>query len=267
MKLLADTQKIIEQFIRTRVNDAGAKGVVLGLSGGIDSAATLALSASALGPDNVLGLIMPFKDSESITLASNHAKNLGIKTIEYNISDIVTSFKEVSNHYSLNASEGNLHSRVRMSLLYGEAFSSKCLVIGTSNKSELLVGYYTKWGDGASDFLPIGDLYKTQVYEISKQLEVPSEIIDRPPTAELWEGQTDELELGIDYAILDKILLGLERQISKKALSSKSGIGVDLIEKIEKLIKLSIHKRVFPPVCKIGRRTVGLDWRETIGSK
>ena len=153
-----------------------------------------------------------------------------------------------------------------MSLLYGEAFSSKCLVIGTSNKSELLVGYYTKWGDGASDFLPIGDLYKTQVYEISKQLEVPSEIIDRPPTAELWEGQTDELELGIDYATLDKILLGLERQISKKALSSKSGIGVDLIEKIEKLIKLSIHKRVFPPVCKIGRRTVGLDWRETIGS-
>ena len=267
MKLLTDTQKIIEQFIRTRVNDAGAKGVVLGLSGGIDSAATLALSVSALGPDNVVGLIMPFTQSESIALASNHAKSLGVKTVEYNISDVVSSFKEVSVHYSSKAAEGNLHSRVRMSFLYGEAFSSNCLVIGTSNKSELLVGYYTKWGDGASDFLPIGDLYKTQVYAISKDLGVPLEIIDRPPTAELWEGQTDESELGIDYGTLDQILLGLERQIPKKDLSLKSSIGIDLIIKIENLIKLSIHKRVFPPVCKIGRRTVGLDWRETIGSK
>ena len=267
MKLLTDTQKIIEQFIQTRVNDAGAKGVVLGLSGGIDSAATLALSVSALGPDNVVGLIMPFTKSESIALASNHAKSLGVKTVEYNISDVVSSFKEVSDHYSSKAAEGNLHSRVRMSFLYGEAFSSNCLVIGTSNKSELLVGYYTKWGDGASDFLPIGDLYKTQVYAISKDLGVPSEIIERPPTAELWEGQTDESELGIDYGTLDQILLGLERQIPKKDLSLKSSIGIDLIIKIENLIKLSIHKRVFPPVCKIGRRTVGLDWRETIGSK
>ena len=267
MKLLTDTQKIIEQFIQTRVNDAGAKGVVLGLSGGIDSAATLALSVSALGPDNVVGLIMPFTKSESIALASNHAKSLGVKTVEYNISDVVSSFKEVSDHYSSKAAEGNLHSRVRMSFLYGEAFSSNCLVIGTSNKSELLVGYYTKWGDGASDFLPIGDLYKTQVYAISKDLGVPLEIIDRPPTAELWEGQTDESELGIDYGTLDQILLGLERQIPKKDLSLKSSIGIDLIIKIENLIKLSIHKRVFPPVCKIGRRTVGLDWRETIGSK
>ena len=267
MDLIADTQKIIEQFIQTRVNDAGAEGVVLGLSGGIDSAVTLALSVSALGSENVVGLIMPFNTSESITLASDHAKKLGVKTIEYNISDIVSSFKEVSNMYSTKAAEGNLHSRIRMSLLYGEAFSSNYLVIGTSNKSELLIGYYTKWGDGASDFLPIGDLYKSQVYEISKDLDVPLEIRNRPPTAELWEGQTDESELGIDYLTLDLILLGLERQISKKELSSNSNIDLDLIIKIENLIKLSIHKRVFPPVCKIGRRTVGLDWRETIGSK
>jgi NAD+ synthase len=265
--LLADTQKIIEQFIQTRVGDADAKGVVLGLSGGIDSAVTLALSVSALGSNNVVGLIMPFNKSESISLASKHAKKLGVKTIEYNISDVVSSFKETSNIFSSKAAEGNLHSRIRMSFLYGEAFSSNCLVIGTSNKSELLIGYYTKWGDGASDFLPIGDLYKTQVYKISKDLGVPLEIIDRPPTAELWEGQTDESELGIDYFTLDQILLGLELQIPKSELSSKSGIDIDLIIKIDNLIKFSIHKRVFPPVCKIGRRTVGLDWRETIGSK
>ncbi|MDE0741019.1 MAG: NAD+ synthase [Candidatus Poseidoniia archaeon] len=267
MKLIADTQKIIEQFIQTRVNDAGAKGVVLGLSGGIDSAVTLSLAVSALGSENVFGLIMPFNKSESIALALDHAKKLGVKTIEYNISEIVSSFKEVSNTYSTKAAEGNLHSRIRMSLLYGKAFSSNYLVIGTSNKSELLIGYYTKWGDGASDFLPIGDLYKSQVYELSKDLEVPLKIINRPPTAELWEGQTDESELGIDYLTLDQILLGLERQIPKKDLSLKRSIGLDLIIKIDNLIKSSIHKRVFPPVCKIGRRTVGLDWRETIGSK
>ena len=153
-----------------------------------------------------------------------------------------------------------------MTFLYGEAFNSKSLVMGTSNKSELLVGYYTKWGDGASDLLPIGDLYKSQVYLMAEALGVPKKIIERKPTAELWEGQTDEDELGIDYSTLDQILLGLERQFSFKSVSSKTGIDLETIKRIDNLIKLSIHKRVFPPVCKIGRRTVGLDWRETIGS-
>ena len=154
-----------------------------------------------------------------------------------------------------------------MSLLYGEAFSSNNLVIATSNKSELLVGYYTKWGDGASDLLPLGDLYKSQVYSLAKELEVPEDILQRAPTAELWEGQSDEEELGISYKTLDKILLGLERQTSISAISSKTGIAIDSVSRIDDLVKSTIHKRVFPPVCKIGRRTVGLDWRETIGSK
>ena len=153
-----------------------------------------------------------------------------------------------------------------MSLLYGEAFSSNHLVIGTSNKSELLVGYYTKWGDGASDFLPMGDLYKSQVYALAKSLDVPTEILERIPTAELWDGQSDEEELGISYASLDKILLGLERQLSSEDLSKSTGINIESINRIDNLVKSTIHKRVFPPVCKIGRRTVGLDWRETIGS-
>ena len=142
----------------------------------------------------------------------------------------------------------------------------KSLVMGTSNKSELLVGYYTKWGDGASDLLPIGDLYKSQVYHLAEFLDLPRKILERKPTAELWDGQTDEDELGIDYPTLDQILLGIERQISFKSISSKTGIDFDVIKRIDSLVKLSIHKRVFPPVCKIGRRTVGLDWRETIGS-
>ena len=267
MKLLPDTSRIIEKFIQTRVKEAGAEGVVLGLSGGIDSATTMALAVSSLGSDNVLGLIMPFRDSESIALASNHAQSIGVKTKKHNISSIINSFKEVTESYSSKASEGNLHSRVRMSLLYGEAFSSNSLVIGTSNKSELLVGYYTKWGDGASDFLPMGDLYKSQVYTLAEILKIPKEILNRVPTAELWEGQSDEEELGIDYFTLDKILLGLERQLSFDKLSANTGITVESITRIDNLIKHTIHKRVFPPVCKIGRRTVGLDWRETIGSK
>ena len=110
-------------------------------------------------------------------------------------------------------------------------------------------------------------MYKSQVYRLAKELGVPEEILDRKPTAELWEGQTDEDDLGIDYTTLDQILLGLERQLSFKSISSKTGIALGSVERIDRLVKSSIHKRVFPPVCKIGQRTVGLDWRETIGSK
>ncbi|MEE3242693.1 MAG: NAD(+) synthase, partial [Candidatus Thermoplasmatota archaeon] len=114
---------------------------------------------------------------------------------------------------------------------------------------------------------PMGDLYKSQVYRLAKELGILEEIIERKPTAELWEGQTDEDELGIDYTTLDQILLGLESQLPFKSISSKTDIALDSVERIDNLVKSSIHKRVFPPVCKIGRRTVGLDWRETIGSK
>ena len=154
-----------------------------------------------------------------------------------------------------------------MSLLYGAGFSSNYLIIGTSNKSELLIGYWTKWGDGGTDFLPIGDLYKTQVFELGKILDIPYEILVRKPTAELWPDQTDEHELGFTYEELDGVLFELERFHSASQVNEKTGISIEKIDKIKGLIQASIHKRVFPPVCKIGLRTVGLDWRETIGSQ
>ena len=267
MNIPSDTLDIVSSFIRTRVSDANSNGVVLGLSGGIDSAVTLCLAVNALGSDRVSGLIMPFTTTESVNLAVNHAKSLDVDTKIINISDIVSSYKNQSSLFSEQLSEGNLHSRIRMSLLYGSGFSSNHLVIGTSNKSELLIGYWTKWGDGGTDFLPIGDLYKSQVFKLGKILDVPSEILDRKPTAELWPDQTDEEEFGFSYTELDNVLIELEKFNSTTLVSEKTGVPIEKIDKIKRMIQTSIHKRVFPPVCKIGFRTVGLDWRETIGTQ
>ena len=267
MNLPPDTLDIVTNFIRTRVNDANSDGVVLGLSGGIDSAVTLSLAVKALGSHKVTGLIMPFTLTESVDLARNHAKDLNVDTKLIDISDIVTSYIKNSSLFSEQLSEGNLHSRIRMSLLYGAGFSSNYLVIGTSNKSELLIGYWTKWGDGGTDFLPIGDLYKTQVFELGKLLGVPSKIQVRKPTAELWPDQTDEQEFGFTYEELDSVLFELEKFSSVSQINENTGISLEKIDKIKSLVQASIHKRVFPPVCKVGPRTVGLDWRETIGSK
>jgi NAD+ synthase len=267
VNIFPDTIEIILNFIKARVADAKADGVVLGLSGGIDSAVTLSLAVSALGPEKVHGLVMPFNETDSIDLATNHAQSLSVATKKINISEIVSSYKKSSDSFSKKISEGNLHSRIRMSLLYGDGFSSNSLVIGTSNKSELLIGYYTKWGDGGTDFLPIGDLYKSQIFELGKHLELPSGILNREPTAELWQGQTDEDDLGFSYSELDGVLFELERFSSISTIVEKTGVSIEKINKINGLIKQTIHKRVFPPVCKIGLRTVGLDWRETIGSE
>ena len=267
MDIPSDTLDIVYNFIKTRVSDANSDGVVLGLSGGIDSAVTLSLAVNSLGSDRVTGLIMPFTVTESVELATNHAKSLNVDTKIIQIKDIVSSYKDESSLFSEQLSEGNLHSRVRMSLLYGAGFSSNYLVIGTSNKSELLIGYWTKWGDGGTDFLPIGDLYKSQVFELGKVLDVPSGILIRKPTAELWPDQTDEEEIGLTYAELDNVLIELEKFNSAHLISEKMGISLEKIERVKGLIRTSIHKRVFPPVCKIGFRTVGLDWRETIGTQ
>ena len=267
MNIFPDTVEIITNFIKSRVADAESDGVVLGLSGGLDSAVTLSLAVSALGSEKVTGLIMPFNETESVNLAKNHAKSLGVNTVIIKITDIVSSYKDSSSLFVEKLSEGNLHSRIRMSLLYGHGFSSDSLVIGTSNKSELLIGYYTKWGDGGTDFLPIGDLYKSQILKLGKSLDIPLEILERKPTAELWPGQTDESDIGFSYLELDKILFELERFSSVSKIAEKTGFSIKEIGKIQDLIRASIHKRVFPPVCKIGLRTVGLDWRETIGTR
>ena len=149
-----------------------------------------------------------------------------------------------------------------MIVLYFIANTEGRVVMGTGNKSELLCGYFTLHGDGAADFLPIGDLYKTQVREMARYLALPAEIVDKVPTAGLWPGQTDEGELGIAYDELDRILLGIELQLEPEAIAQKAGVPLDHVAYVQKFVTSSVHKRKMPLIPKVGARTIGLDWRE-----
>src|SRR5947199_4131379 len=149
-----------------------------------------------------------------------------------------------------------------MIALYFIANTEGRIVMGTGNKSELLTGYFTKFGDGAADFLPIGDLYKTQVREMARYLALPPEVVEKVPTAGLWPGQTDEGEIGISYDELDRILLGIELQMEPEAIAEKAAVPLDRVRYVETLVASSVHKRKMPLIPKLGVRTVGLDWRE-----
>ena len=266
MRLPDDCRVIIAGFIQHRVADAGANGVVLGLSGGIDSATALAIAVEALGTERVHGLLLPHGDTVSTGMAAAHAAALTIETCELDIAPLAAAFGDAAPFFESREAQGNLRARLRMVLLYGAAAERGALVLGTSNKSELLTGYYTKWGDGGSDLLPLGDLYKSQVKLLAVALDVPEAIRERAPTAELWEGQTDEQELGLPYAQLDQVLAGLERHDSQAQVAARSHASDVEVEHVAALVQRSIHKRIFPPVCKLGRRTVGIDWRETTGA-
>ncbi len=265
MNLPTDTRNIIRSFIKTRVMEAEREGVVIGLSGGIDSATVLELVTDALGNEKVVGMIMPDGETESTAMATEHAKSLNVEIEIIDINSIVSTFMRRTELFENKSEIGNLKARIRMSLLYAKSNQTNKLVSGTSNKSELLIGYYTKWGDGGADLLPIGDLYKTQVYQLAREIGVPRKIIDRKPTAELWEGQTDEQEIGMKYSELDRILMGLERKFDDEKIIEKMEVEKEQIKKVKEMIKGTVHKRIFPPVCKIGLRTVGIDWREVIG--
>jgi NAD+ synthase len=261
-KLNPDAHKIITEFILGIVNSAKAKGLVVGLSGGIDSAIVAKLGADALGKDRVLGIMLPAPGSDPKDLedAKLVAKHLGIRTQTINIGPMVEAFVK-----ALDPSEkeqANIKSRCRMVALHQRAMRSGYLVAGTGNKSELLVGYFTKYGDGGVDLLPIGDLYKTQVWALSKELGLPERIVKRVPTAGLWKGQTDEGELGITYEKLDSILFGIERGQTTTEISKTTKVPFKEVARVEAMIEKSQHKRKMPLIPKIGIRTLGIDWRE-----
>lgn len=244
--------KKIVNFIKKKIKESGAKGVVLGISGGIDSAVTAYLAVKALGKDKVLGLIMPYYQNQDTEDAIYVCKTLEIDYKIISIKNIVDELEKALNFKIDKVTKGNLMVRSRMIILYGFANALNYLVLGTSNKSEYLVGYFTKWGDGASDIAPLLGLYKTEVRELAKILGVPEKIISKTPTAGLWQGQTDEEELGIEYNLLDKILYKLMDSKKKmEEIAKELNISLERVLYVENLIKKSKHKRILPRFPKI----------------
>lgn len=234
--------KIIS-WIKKKMADADAKGLILGLSGGLDSAVVAALAKKAAGKNHLV-LIMPcYSVKTAIADARLVAKKLRLKSRVVNLNpafDILSRILPKSNQLA----RANLKARLRMITLYYFANNLNYMVTGTGNKSELSVGYFTKYGDGGTDILPLGDLLKKEVYELGKVLKIPKRIIEKSPSADLWAGQTDEDEMGITYQELDSILAAICRKRKIKAGKSK-------LNKVKKMIKNSEHKRNTPEVCKI----------------
>ncbi len=234
----------ISEWIKEKVEEAEAEGIVLGLSGGVDSSLTAALAKKALD-DKVLGLLMPcHNDPTDLEHARLAAAKFGIET-EY--VDLGPAFGSLmaSLPRGSDIAVVNLKPRLRMATLYYFANSRNYLVAGTGNKSEITVGYFTKYGDGGADLLPLGDLLKYQVRELARELGVPEEIIAKPPSAGLWAGQTDEGEMGITYDELDRTIAAIEG-------GDTSGCDKTTLERVKAMMAASEHKRLPIPICKIG---------------
>ncbi len=250
---LKNARRKIISFIRKKVETSGTEGLVIGVSGGIDSAVTAYLSVESLGNKRVTALIMPdmrVTPESDIEDAKKVTEELCIESKLIDIAPIHRSFMRflVSNRIA----EGNLRARIRMALLYYHANLQNKLVVGTGDKSELLLGYFTKYGDGGVDFLPIGDLYKTEVRKLGEMLGVSRRIIAKQSSPRLWAGQTAEAEIGLPYEIIDEILKAyFENKLTVQQIVKKLDIKKTTVEQIIKRCELNEHKRSLPEICLI----------------
>lgn len=254
----------IGAFLRAHALADGATGVVVGLSGGVDSALVARLARDALGPARVLGVLLPDAHVEPslVEETTAYAADLGLAHRQVRIEPLEAAFGASLPEVADRVTVGNTAARIRMTVLYALAREQRRLVVGTGNKSELLLGYFTKYGDGGADLLPLGDLYKTEVRTLATQLELPWGFLERAPTAGLWEGQTDEAELGLRYDELDRILYGLEQLLDPEEIARRGEVPIEKVRSVEARIRATRHKRRMPPIPKLSLRTVGLDWRE-----
>ena len=251
----------IMNFIKKETESRKSNGVVLGISGGIDSTVLAFLATRAIGPENVKGLILP---DETVTPANDIedairiCTDLKIDSEKISINKPKNSFLEIIKYTDNMLLTGNLVARVRMCVLYYYSGLMGRLVLGSSNKTELMLGYFTKFGDGAADLLPLGDIYKTQLFGLAKYLEIPGSVIDKKSSARLWANQFTEDELGLPFNQLDKILQFFESSnnvhYDRQALSDEfPGSSIEIIEEVQFRMKNNQHKLTFPPVCKISK--------------
>ena len=257
---LTELHEVLLEFIRKRVTEAGANGVVVGMSGGIDSTLTAMLAVQALGNDRVLGLALPARKTDDATReARTMADGLGIEFREISLRPLVDYFEEfVAPEIDVAATQktiGNVVTRLRMACLYYAANTQSRLVLGTTNRSELRLGYFTKFGDGAADLRPLGDLYKTEVRALASHVGVPRRIIAKEPTADLWSGQTDADEIGARYEAVDPILRHLlDRGKRVEETVEAHDADPETVERVTEMYVDSLHKRARPPTPGVAGR-------------
>ena len=254
-------RRVISEFIRSQLRQAGFERAVLGLSGGIDSALVAYLVAEAIGAERLLCVLLPYRTSspESRTDAEAVVADLGTASELVDISPMVDGYFATDPDAS-PLRRGNFMARQRMAVLYDRSVTWGGLVVGTGNKTESLIGYTTLFGDSASAFNPIGDLYKSQIRQLAVALGVPDAIVRKPPTADLWPGQTDEIEGGFSYPVLDRLLFW--RIDKRRSMEEMAELGFEpaLVERVDRLVAGSEFKRQVPPIAKLGPRTAGVDY-------
>ncbi|MBP7228091.1 MAG: NAD+ synthase [Longilinea sp.] len=254
-------ERVLTGFLASEIRRQGFQRALVGLSGGIDSALSCILAARALGPSNVLAVRMPYRTSspDSLEDAQRVIEITGVQSVTIPITEMVeplfARFPEMS-----AMRRGNIMARARMVVLYDQSAAFDGLVVGTGNKTEILLGYTTLYGDSACALNPLGDLYKTQVRQLARDLGAPQSVLQKPPSADLWAGQTDEAELGFTYAEVDALLYLLVDQRYTPEQCVQAGFAEDFVQRVVRRIQRNQFKRVLPPIAKLGNRTVGYDF-------
>jgi len=253
---------LLRGFIADGIRKVGFERVVVGLSGGVDSSLVTGLAVSSLGPANVVALFMPYRTSDPQSALDAYAVCEGLGIAAQTI-DITAQVDEYFERFpdADRTRRGNKMARERMSILYDQSMAQRALVLGTSNKTELLLGYGTLFGDMASALNPIGDLYKTQVFALARELDLPHSVLTKPPSADLWAGQSDEEELGIRYAVVDQVLHLLVEQ--RRSRSEVIALGFDAadVDRVAERVRGSQYKRRPPVIAKLSTRTIDREFR------
>ncbi len=262
----AVARRIMVGFIRGQLRQAGFERALLGLSGGIDSAVVAFLVAEAIGPERLFCALLPYRTSSEASLedARSVVDRLGCASRVVDISSIVDGYFEGAlgpdGAAASSLRRGNFMARARMAVLYDLSVVWGGLVVGTGNKTEVLIGYTTHFGDDACAFDPVGDLYKSQLRQVAVDLGIPERIITKPPSADLWPGQTDEAEVGFSYAELDRLLYWMvDRRRSAEELAER-GFDPRFVERVARMVAGAEFKRQVPPIAKLGPRTSGVDY-------